>query len=155
MYYPNYFINNNTWFSSTRNWKEKSCRLVFCRFILPIMCTTRNCLQATSQCFQTLTWWLFLSISWSWFTYLMFPAAILKFWTEWDCWKVSAARCYGINCHFVDGNSINLRRCIKISCTDFDKMMQGVHLVGEDEEDIYGGFDDYNPAFETEVNWKM
>ena len=34
-------------------------------------------------------------------------------------------------------------------------MMQGVHLVGEDEDDIYGGFDDYNPAFETEVGCEM
>lgn len=29
-------------------------------------------------------------------------------------------------------------------------MMQGVHLVGEDEDDVYGGFNDYNPAFDTE-----
>ena len=34
-------------------------------------------------------------------------------------------------------------------------MMQGVHLVGEDEDDVYGGFDDYNPAFETEVGCEM
>ena len=31
-------------------------------------------------------------------------------------------------------------------------MMQGVHLVGEDEDDLYGGFNDYNPAFDTEVS---
>lgn len=30
-------------------------------------------------------------------------------------------------------------------------MMQGVHLVGEDDDDPYGGFNDYNPAFDTEV----
>ena len=30
-------------------------------------------------------------------------------------------------------------------------MMQGVHLVGEDEEDLYSGFNEYNPAFDTEV----
>ncbi|XP_027044072.1 intraflagellar transport protein 88 homolog [Pocillopora verrucosa] len=29
-------------------------------------------------------------------------------------------------------------------------MLQGVHLVGEDEDDVYGGFNDYNPAFDTE-----
>ena len=31
-------------------------------------------------------------------------------------------------------------------------MLQGVHLVGEDEDDVYGGFNDYNPAFDTEVS---
>ena len=29
--------------------------------------------------------------------------------------------------------------------------MQSVHLVGEDEEDLYSGFNEYNPAFDTEV----
>lgn len=33
-------------------------------------------------------------------------------------------------------------------------MLSSVHLVGDDEEDIYGGFNEYNPAFDTEVrNW--
>ena len=31
-------------------------------------------------------------------------------------------------------------------------MLQGVHLVGEDEDDVYGGFNDYNPTFDTEVS---
>ncbi len=29
--------------------------------------------------------------------------------------------------------------------------MQSVHLVGEDEDDLYSGFNDYNAAFDTEV----
>ena len=31
-------------------------------------------------------------------------------------------------------------------------MMQSVHLVGEDEDDLYSGFNDYNEAFDTEVS---
>ena len=31
-------------------------------------------------------------------------------------------------------------------------MMQSVHLVGEDEDDLYSGFNEYNPAFDTEVS---
>lgn len=30
--------------------------------------------------------------------------------------------------------------------------MQSLHLVGEDEDDVYGGFNEYNPAFDTEVS---
>jgi len=30
-------------------------------------------------------------------------------------------------------------------------MLQSVHLVGEDEDDLYSGFNEYNPAFDTEV----
>ena len=30
-------------------------------------------------------------------------------------------------------------------------MLKSVHLVGEDEDDLYGGFNEYNPAFDTEV----
>lgn len=30
--------------------------------------------------------------------------------------------------------------------------MQSVHLVGEDEDDLYSGFNEYNPAFDTEVS---
>lgn len=32
-----------------------------------------------------------------------------------------------------------------------DRMLQSVHLVGEDEDDLYTGFNDHNPAFDTEV----
>ena len=32
-----------------------------------------------------------------------------------------------------------------------DRMLQSVHLVGEDEDDLYSGFNEYNPAFDTEV----
>ena len=32
-----------------------------------------------------------------------------------------------------------------------DRMLQSVHLVGEDEDDLYSGFNDHNPAFDTEV----
>ena len=35
---------------------------------------------------------------------------------------------------------------------EFDKMLSSVHLVGEDEDDIYSGFNEYNPAFDTEVS---
>ena len=31
-------------------------------------------------------------------------------------------------------------------------MMQSVHLVGEEEDELYSGFNDYNEAFDTEVN---
>lgn len=31
-------------------------------------------------------------------------------------------------------------------------MMEQVHLAGEEEEDIYGGFNDYNAVLDTEVN---
>jgi hypothetical protein len=31
------------------------------------------------------------------------------------------------------------------------QMMEQVHLAGEEEEDIYGGFNDYNAALDTEV----
>lgn len=30
--------------------------------------------------------------------------------------------------------------------------MQSLHLVGEDEDDVYSGFNEYNPAFDTEVS---
>lgn len=30
-------------------------------------------------------------------------------------------------------------------------MLSSVHLVGDEDDDIYGGFNDYNPAFDTEV----
>ena len=30
--------------------------------------------------------------------------------------------------------------------------MQSVHLVGEEEDELYSGFNDYNEAFDTEVN---
>lgn len=30
-------------------------------------------------------------------------------------------------------------------------MMEQVHLAGEDEDDIYGGFNDYNATLDTEV----
>ena len=30
-------------------------------------------------------------------------------------------------------------------------MMQSVHLVGEEEDELYSGFNDYNEAFDTEV----
>lgn len=30
--------------------------------------------------------------------------------------------------------------------------MSSVHLVGEDEDDLYSGFNEYNPAFDTEVS---
>jgi hypothetical protein len=33
-------------------------------------------------------------------------------------------------------------------------MLSSVHLVGDDEDDIYGGFNDYNPAFDVEVRYK-
>ena len=33
-------------------------------------------------------------------------------------------------------------------------MLSSVHLVGDDEDDIYGGFNDYNPAFDVEVHDK-
>ena len=29
--------------------------------------------------------------------------------------------------------------------------MQSVHLVGEEEDELYSGFNDYNEAFDTEV----
>ena len=32
-----------------------------------------------------------------------------------------------------------------------NRMLQSVHLVGEDEDDLYSGFNEYNPAFDTEV----
>ena len=31
-------------------------------------------------------------------------------------------------------------------------MLSSVHLVGEDEDDLYSGFNEYNPAFDTEVS---
>ena len=32
------------------------------------------------------------------------------------------------------------------------EMLKSVHLVGEDEDDdLYGGFEDYNPALDTGV----
>ena len=31
-------------------------------------------------------------------------------------------------------------------------MMEQVHLAGEDEEDIYGGFNDYNATLDTDVS---
>ena len=31
-------------------------------------------------------------------------------------------------------------------------MMEQVHLGGEDEEDIYGGFNDYNATLDTDVS---
>ena len=34
-------------------------------------------------------------------------------------------------------------------------MMQSVHLVGEDEDDLYSGFNEYNPAFDTEVSQRF
>ena len=33
-------------------------------------------------------------------------------------------------------------------------MMEQVHLGGEDEEDIYGGFNDYNATLDTDVSVK-
>ena len=30
-------------------------------------------------------------------------------------------------------------------------MMEQVHLAGEDEDDIYGGFNDYNATLDTDV----
>ena len=33
-------------------------------------------------------------------------------------------------------------------------MMEQVHLGGEDEEDIYGGFNDYNATLDTDVRVK-
>ena len=32
------------------------------------------------------------------------------------------------------------------------KMMEHVHLAGEDEDDIYSGFNDYNATLDTEVS---
>ena len=32
------------------------------------------------------------------------------------------------------------------------QMMEHVHLAGEEEEDIYSGFNDYNAALDTEVD---
>ena len=32
-------------------------------------------------------------------------------------------------------------------------MMEQVHLAGEEEEDIYAGFNDYNAALDTEVSF--
>ena len=31
-------------------------------------------------------------------------------------------------------------------------MMEQVHLAGEDEDDIYGGFNDYNATLDTDVS---
>ena len=31
-------------------------------------------------------------------------------------------------------------------------MMEHVHLAGEDEDDIYSGFNDYNATLDTEVS---
>ena len=31
-------------------------------------------------------------------------------------------------------------------------VMEQVHLQGEDEEDIYGGFNDYNATLDTDVH---
>ena len=33
-------------------------------------------------------------------------------------------------------------------------MMEQVHLGGEDEEDIYGGFNDYNATLDTDVSFQ-
>lgn len=30
-------------------------------------------------------------------------------------------------------------------------MMEQVHLAGEDEDDVYGGFNDYNATLDTDV----
>ena len=30
-------------------------------------------------------------------------------------------------------------------------MMEQVHLAGEDEDELYSGYNDYNPLFDTEV----
>ena len=32
------------------------------------------------------------------------------------------------------------------------QMMEQVHLAGDEEEDIYGGFNDFNAALDTEVS---
>jgi hypothetical protein len=32
-------------------------------------------------------------------------------------------------------------------------MMEQVHLAGEDEEDIYGGFNDYNATLDVDVSF--
>lgn len=31
-------------------------------------------------------------------------------------------------------------------------MMENVHLVAEDEDDLYSGYNDYNPTFDSEVS---
>lgn len=30
-------------------------------------------------------------------------------------------------------------------------MMENVHLAGEEDDDLYSGYNDYNPTFDTEV----
>ena len=43
-----------------------------------------------------------------------------------------------------------------LECFDLHKrMLSSVHLVGDDEDDIYGGFNDYNPAFDVQVYYKI
>ncbi len=32
------------------------------------------------------------------------------------------------------------------------QMMEQVHLVGEDEDDMYSGFNDYNATLDTDVS---
>ena len=32
------------------------------------------------------------------------------------------------------------------------KMMEQVHLAGEDEEDLYSGYNDYNATLDTDVS---
>lgn len=34
-------------------------------------------------------------------------------------------------------------------------MMDNVHLVAEDEDDLYSGYNDYNPTFDSEVCVRM
>lgn len=34
-------------------------------------------------------------------------------------------------------------------------MMEQVHLAGEDEDDVYGGFNDYNATLDTDVSSKV
>jgi hypothetical protein len=34
-------------------------------------------------------------------------------------------------------------------------MMEQVHLAGDDEEDIYGGFNDYNATLDVDVSFTL
>lgn len=60
---------------------------------------------------------------------------------------------------FVDGNCKTFRTFFLFDVENiifsryqqYYRMMQSVHLVGEEEDELYSGFNDYNEAFDTEV----
>lgn len=74
-------------------------------------------------------------------------------WT-WRLSRVALGRecCLGRTYLLMDTKLIFAPRWKTLSFeAEADRMLQSVHLVGEDENDLYSGFNEYNPAFDTEV----